>query len=550
MSGHHETGIAMTRSRARRREVVPEKYCGADRIPRLGPFKMSAIPIAAVEAYTSQIANFSSHARMTASGPPRARAATTAPKIGMKIAAVDGPKRSPTSVAAAIPITRSSNAAQPRSWNTLSAVGMNDPRRPRIGRRLTIVGTPARLPWWAAAASMMLPSTEPKSATIADSASVRPKPKPPTPIRSVPAARTSSPTPRLDHSTNTSKVRRTRNDGGTGSTPHSGGRRRRTIGRQSLCVYIGFAGRAATGLFLRLRELLVRMLERGDEREFFPREEIDERSAARAHVIDPVRQPELFARGDRASASDDREAVRLRDRGQELAGADRERLEFEDARRTVDEDRLRAADLVDVMGDRVQPDVVHRPFRREVGHRDGLPDAVVVQDHVHGPQDPSGKPREQFVAHRPMRRVIFDFPAHEVGRRLAGVDPRGIEEQVGDAPGREDAVDEVFLEHVPRDRDGVVRLHAPKEGDLRTLGLLDRLREHREFALHHATREGGQHIAEPDEARLRPMGCGERIEDEELRVGREPAHDVGLRHLLELRVRECLFLRIEAGVLG
>src|SRR2546426_3741806 len=192
---------------------------------------------------------------------------------------------------------------------------------------------------------MSLPSTDQKTPRIGAAGTASPNPTPPPPIGTAPAARTSSPTPRLDHSTNTSKVRRTRNDGGTGSTPHSGGRRRRTIGRQSLCVYIGFAGRAATGLFLRLRELLIRMLERGDEREFFPREEIDERSAARAHVIDPVRQPELFDRGDRVSASDDREAVRLRDRGQELAGADRERLEFEDARRTVDEDRLRAADL-------------------------------------------------------------------------------------------------------------------------------------------------------------------------------------------------------------
>ena len=45
------------------------------------------------------------------------------------------------------------------------------------------------------------------------------------------------------------------------------------------------------------------------------------------------------------------------------------------------------------------------------------------------------------------------------------------------------------------------------------------------------------------------MGRGERIEDEEIRVGREPAHDVGLRHLLELRVRERFFLRIEARIL-
>src|SRR3989454_492427 len=259
---------------------------------------------------------------MTASGPPRASAATTVPKIGMKRAAVDGPKTSPTSVAAAIPITRSSNAAQPRSWNTFSAVGTYDPRRPRIGPRLTIVGTPAPLPWRAAAASITLPRTEPTRATTADSASVRPNPKPPTPTRSVPAARTRSPTPRLDHSTNRSKVRRTRNACGTGSTPHSGGLRRRTMGRpKPPCIY-RVRERPATGLFLGLRELLVRMFERRDEREFSPREEIDEGSASGAHVIDPVRQPELFDRGDGVTAPDDREAVRLRDRGEELAGAD------------------------------------------------------------------------------------------------------------------------------------------------------------------------------------------------------------------------------------
>src|SRR5437870_5237468 len=365
---------------------------------------------------------------MTVSGPPRASAATTAPKIGMKRATVDGPKTFPTSVAAAIAITRSSDAAQPRSWNTFSAVGMYDPRRPRIGRRLTIVGTPARLPWWAAAASITLPSTEPTNATTADSASVRPNPKPPTPIRSVPAARTSSPAPRLDHSTNKSKVRRTRNAIGTASTPHSGGLRRRTIGRPKPPRIYRVREPAATDLFLGLRELLVRMLERGDEREFSPREEIDEGSASRAHVIDPVRQAELFDCGDGVPAPDDREAVCLGD-------------------------------------------------------------------------------------------------------------------------GREDAVHEVLLEHVPRDRDGVVCFHASEEGDLRTLGLLDRVAQHGQFALHHATREGGQHLAEPDEARLRPVGRGERIEDKEVRVGREPAHDVGLRHLLKLRVRERFFLRIEAGVL-
>src|SRR5207247_10990837 len=192
----------------------------------------------------------------------------------------------------------------------------------------------------------------------ATSPSPRPTPNPPPRIGSHPAARTSSPTPRLDHSTNKSKVRRTRNAIGTGSTPHSGGLRRRTIGRPKPPRIYRVREPAATDLFLGLRELLVRMLERGDEREFSPREEIDEGSASRAHVIDPVRQADLFDCGDGVPAPDDREAVCLGDRGEELAGADRERFELEDARRTVDDDRRRPADPVDVRGSRRQADGV------------------------------------------------------------------------------------------------------------------------------------------------------------------------------------------------
>src|SRR5881409_1766537 len=486
---------------------------------------------------------------MTVSGPPRASAATTAPKIGMKRATVDGPKTFPTSVAAAIPITRSSNAAQPRSWNTFSAVGMYDPRRPRIGRRLTIVGTPARLPWCAAAASIRLPRTEPTRATTADSARVRPNPKPPTPINSVPAARTRSPIPRLDHRTKRSKVRRTRNPCGTGSTPHSGGLRTRNIERPSPpCIY-RIGGRPAAWSLLRRRELPVRMLQRGDERELLSGQEVDEGAPSRAHVIDSVREPQLFDRRDRVSTTDDREAIRFGDRGEQLTRTDRERLEFEDARRTVEENRLRAVNLLDVVGDRVQSDVVHRRLRRESGHRDRLPHTLVVQHDIRGPKDSPGEPREEFLAHRQVGVVVLDLASHEVGRRLARVDSGRIEEQVRDAARGEHAVDQILLEHVTGDRDRVVRFHAPEERDLRPLGLLDRLGEHRELALHHATRKGGQHLAEPDEARLRPVGRGERIEDEEVRVGREPAHDVGFRHLLKLRVRERFFFRIEAGVL-
>src|SRR5438093_7409814 len=70
---------------------------------------------------------------------------------------------------------RSSNAAQPRSWNTFRIVGAYDPLRPRIGRRLTIVGTPASLPWRAAAASIRLPITEPMMDTMRASMRERPE---------------------------------------------------------------------------------------------------------------------------------------------------------------------------------------------------------------------------------------------------------------------------------------------------------------------------------------------------------------------------------------
>src|SRR2546425_8988014 len=83
---------------------------------------------------------------MTARGPPRASAATTAPKIGMKRAAVDGPKTFPASVAAANPITRSSNAAQPRSWEKFRALATYDPPPARVRPRLGIVAAPAPPP--------------------------------------------------------------------------------------------------------------------------------------------------------------------------------------------------------------------------------------------------------------------------------------------------------------------------------------------------------------------------------------------------------------------
>src|SRR3989441_1084241 len=404
--------------------------------------------------------NRSSHARTTASGPPSAIAATTVPKIGMKTTAVNGPNTSPRRVSAAIPITNSSNAAQPRSWNTFNAVGRYEPRRPRRGGRLPIVGAPARLPGRAGAASIPLPTADPTTATSTDSPSVKPKPKPPTPMRSVPAARTSNPMPRLDHNTKKSNAPMTRRESGTGSTPHSGGLRKRSIGSPRLTAIYRIWKRAeGAGLesLRHLREFLVRMLQRGDKRKLLPREEIDERSAARADVVDPILQAELFDGRDRMTAAHDREGVRFGDGGEQLPRSDREWFEFED--------------------------------------------------------------------------------------------PRGVEEEVRHAAGREDGIDEILLEHVTRDRDGVVRFHAPKEGNLRPRRVLHGSAEHRQLALHDSTGERREDLAESDKARLGPVCGRERVEDEIVRVGRQPLHDVRLRHLLELRIGERLFLRIETRVL-
>src|SRR2546430_16770303 len=108
---------------------------------------------AAVDAYTIQSANRSSQSRTTARGPPRAGAAVAAPQTGTKIAAVHGPRNWSVRIAVASLMTNNSNAVQPRSWTTFKPVGAYEPLRPRMGRRLTIDGTPARPPSCAAAAS-------------------------------------------------------------------------------------------------------------------------------------------------------------------------------------------------------------------------------------------------------------------------------------------------------------------------------------------------------------------------------------------------------------
>src|SRR2546428_5163855 len=280
---------------------------------------------------------------MTARGPPRASAATTAPKIGMKRAAVDGPKTFPTSVAAAIPITRSSNAAQPRSWNTFSAVGMYDPRRPRIGRRLTIVGTPARLPWCAAAASIRLPIREPAREIARVSRRERPWR-----TRRLPAARTRRPTPRLDHRTKTSNARRVRRSGGTGSTPHSGGRRirqramaGRRRGRDLNRERLRFRRecRNVTASAGRLRELRFRPFQGGDQRGLLPPEEVDQRAPPRGPVGGLPPAPELLGPRHRVTPADDLESAGVRHRGEDLPRPQGGLPTLEHPRRAVQDDR-------------------------------------------------------------------------------------------------------------------------------------------------------------------------------------------------------------------
>src|SRR6266498_5128927 len=122
------------------------------------------------------------------------------------------------------------------------------------------------------------------------------------------------------------------------------------------------------------------MPERTDQRQFLAGKEVHEGSAARAHVVDRALDAELLDRGDRVTAADDGESVRLGDGGQEFPRPDGKRLELEDPGGTVVEDRLRAADLVDVPGDRVEADVVNRELRRKRACRDRLPLSVVVQD--------------------------------------------------------------------------------------------------------------------------------------------------------------------------
>src|SRR2546425_11422342 len=111
MRGHQEIGITITRSRPRRSEPGDVKGDGVGLAFQSIPRTASPIAITIVDAYTSQIANFSSHARTTANGPPNASAKTTPPKIGTKIAAVLRSRLPLSRTESATPLTRESDAA-------------------------------------------------------------------------------------------------------------------------------------------------------------------------------------------------------------------------------------------------------------------------------------------------------------------------------------------------------------------------------------------------------------------------------------------------------
>src|SRR2546428_14121791 len=135
MRGHQEIGITITRSRPRRSEPGDVKGDGVGLAFQSIPRTASPIAITIVDAYTSQIANFSSHARTTANGPPNASAKTTPPKIGTKIAAVLSSRLPVGNTAAGTPPLGGSKAAPPTSGKMVRNVAARTPRRPQSGRK-------------------------------------------------------------------------------------------------------------------------------------------------------------------------------------------------------------------------------------------------------------------------------------------------------------------------------------------------------------------------------------------------------------------------------
>src|SRR5713226_10525506 len=103
----------------------------------------------------------------------------------------------------------------------------------------------------------------------------------------------------------------------------------------------------------------------GHQGKFPSSEEVDKGAAPRTDVIDLVLEAEPFDRRDRMASTNHGQSVGLRDRDEEFSRADRKRLEFEDARGTVEENRLGPTDHIDIVCDGVEADVVNREFRGE-----------------------------------------------------------------------------------------------------------------------------------------------------------------------------------------
>src|SRR5467141_1768393 len=158
------------------------------------------------------------------------------------------------------------------------------------------------------------------------------------------------------------------------------------------------------------------------ERKFLAGEEIDEGAPAGAHVIDPLPEAELLDGSEGVSSSDHGEAVRFGDSNQKLSRPNRKRLELEDAGGTVEENRLRRANDLDVSRDRVEADVVDRMRRRKGFDVDRPPHALVVQHDIGREQDAPSESLEEVLALGLSRVVVVDLAPHELGRRSSRVD--------------------------------------------------------------------------------------------------------------------------------
>jgi hypothetical protein len=87
-----------------------------------------------VEASTAQMANRSSHRRITVSGPATAITVVITPNTSTHSSRPRNPSTRSDTTVAALAITNSSKVAQPRFWTTLQMVGSSEPRSPSGAR--------------------------------------------------------------------------------------------------------------------------------------------------------------------------------------------------------------------------------------------------------------------------------------------------------------------------------------------------------------------------------------------------------------------------------